>query len=71
MDLKEAIAHAEDRAGDCRTECRREHKQLAEWLRELARLRDALALAAPVMDAHAGPTRLENFKALLTHNAGG
>lgn len=35
MDLKEAIAHAENKAGDCATDCKREHKQLAEWLHEL------------------------------------
>lgn len=39
MEIEEAIAHADNQAGDCTTDCRREHKQLAEWLRELVRLR--------------------------------
>lgn len=53
LSLDEAIAHAEEAAGDCDTACRREHKQLANWLRELksrrgsehgdtAKLREAL-----------------------------
>jgi hypothetical protein len=41
MDLNEAIAHADQRAGACETECQREHAQLAEWLRELAAFRAA------------------------------
>lgn len=40
MDLKEAIAHAENKAGDCATDCKREHKQLAEWLHELLLLQE-------------------------------
>ena len=35
MTLDEAIAHCDEVAGVCDTECRREHKQLADWLREL------------------------------------
>lgn len=35
MTLDEAIAHCDEVAGACDTECRREHKQLADWLREL------------------------------------
>lgn len=34
MTLDEAIRHAENEAG-CDTECQREHKQLADWLRQL------------------------------------
>lgn len=34
MTLDEAIQHAEDR-GLCQDECGAEHRQLAEWLREL------------------------------------
>jgi len=41
MTLDEAIAHSEEKAGDCSTECRREHRQLARWLRELKMFRDA------------------------------
>lgn len=35
LSLDEAIAHADEVAGDCSTSCKREHKQLADWLREL------------------------------------
>ena len=49
MELDEAIAHAESRAGD-ETECRREHGQLAEWLRELARLRPAFETAMSTLE---------------------
>jgi len=35
MTLDEAIAHCNEVAGACDTGCRREHKQLADWLREL------------------------------------
>ena len=55
MTLDEAIAHAEDVAGKCDTSCKREHRQLADWLKELrdvkrtpvgnaAALREALEL---------------------------
>ena len=38
MTLEEAIKHCEEKAcGD--SECNREHKQLAEWLKELQRLK--------------------------------
>lgn len=36
---------------------------------ENARLREAVALAMPVMDAHSGPTRLAKFQDLVTPNA--
>lgn len=41
MTLEEAIEHADERAGDetCCDECRHDHAQLAEWLRELKELR--------------------------------
>jgi len=35
MTLDDAIAHCDEVAGACDTGCRREHKQLADWLREL------------------------------------
>ena len=38
MTLEEAIIHYEKKAGantECSTECSAEHKQLAEWLKEL------------------------------------
>ena len=43
MTLDEAIKHAEERAsnGTCGDECRLEHAQLAEWLKELRDMRDA------------------------------
>ena len=42
MTLDEAIAHADEKAG-YETECRREHGQLAGWLRELKDVRAAHA----------------------------
>lgn len=39
LTLDEAIAHADEVAGDCSTACRMEHKQLADWLRELRGLK--------------------------------
>jgi hypothetical protein len=61
LSLDEAIAHADEVAGDCGTACRREHKQLADWLRELksrrsaecgdvAKLRAALRALVDVID---------------------
>ena len=41
LSLDEAIAHADEVAGDCGTACKREHKQLADWLRELKSRRSA------------------------------
>ena len=41
LSLDEAIAHADEVAGDCGTACKREHKQLANWLRELKSRRSA------------------------------
>lgn len=38
MTLDEAIQHCEEKA-QCRTACGMEHKQLAEWLRELKEFR--------------------------------
>lgn len=35
MTLDEAIAHAEEVADRCDTSCGREHRQLADWLKEL------------------------------------
>lgn len=42
MTLDEAIRHCEDVAGDrcgCAEDCVEEHRQLAEWLKELKRYR--------------------------------
>ena len=41
LTLDEAIAHADEVAGDCGTACKREHRQLADWLRELRSRRSA------------------------------
>lgn len=41
MTIDEAIAHAEWAANNCEGECSEEHRQLAEWLRELVALRAA------------------------------
>lgn len=35
MELKEAIEHAEQKAQDLNCDCREDHGQLAQWLREL------------------------------------
>lgn len=40
MELKEAIEHAEHKAADVSCCCREDHKQLAQWLKELADRRD-------------------------------
>lgn len=40
MELKEAIEHAEHKAADVSCCCRADHKQLAQWLKELAERRD-------------------------------
>jgi hypothetical protein len=39
MTLDEAIEHAELVANNCESECSDEHRQLAEWLRELQELK--------------------------------
>ena len=41
LSLDEAISHADKVAGDCGTACKREHRQLADWLRELKSRRSA------------------------------
>lgn len=50
MDLDEAIQHCEEVAGHCYecveggcSECEKEHRQLAEWLKELKEYREARA----------------------------
>lgn len=40
MELKKAIEHAEHKAADVNCCCREDHKQLAQWLKELAERRD-------------------------------
>ena len=41
MTIDEAIVHAEWAANNCEGECSEEHKQLAEWLKELRERRCA------------------------------
>ena len=41
MTLDEAILHAEEVANSECSECAKEHKQLAEWLKELKGYREA------------------------------
>lgn len=43
MTINEAIRHAEDVARSCDTDCGREHRQLAVWLKELCAKRKTLA----------------------------
>jgi uncharacterized protein YacL (UPF0231 family) len=43
MTLAEAIKHAEEEAGRTMGLCSMEHKQLAEWLKELTNLRAMVA----------------------------
>ena len=61
LSLDEAIAHADEVAGDCSTSCQQAHKQLADWLRELkakrsaergnaAKLREAASDLASIFD---------------------
>jgi hypothetical protein len=38
MTIEEAIKHCEEKASGC-SECAKEHAQLAEWLKELVKLR--------------------------------
>lgn len=40
MTLDEAIAHCEEVAKSLCGECAKQHKQLAEWLKELKELRE-------------------------------
>lgn len=42
MTLDEAILHAEEKSQQLCGECAEEHKQLAEWLRELKASRDTI-----------------------------
>lgn len=42
LTIDEAIMHCEDRAKEDCSECAEEHRQLAEWLKELVRLRHLL-----------------------------
>ena len=63
LTLDEAIEHSEEVAGACATSCQREHKQLADWLRELkerrkhgnvAAMREALIMALNLGNALIG-----------------
>ena len=51
LSLDEAISHADEVAGDCSTACKREHKQLADWLRELKNRRNGSGDAAKLREA--------------------
>lgn len=54
LTLDEAIEHSEEVAGACATSCQREHKQLADWLRELKERRkhgNAAALREALLKA--------------------
>jgi len=51
LSLDEAIAHADEVAGDCSTACKREHKQLADWLRELKNMRHESGDTAKMREA--------------------
>lgn len=42
MTLNEAIKHCEEKSKKCCSNCAREHKQLAQWLKELKQLRAQL-----------------------------
>lgn len=39
MTIEDAIKHAEEVANNSCADCSKEHRQLADWLRELVRLR--------------------------------
>jgi len=51
LSLDEAISHADEVAGDCSTSCKREHKQLADWLRELKNRRNGSGDCAKLREA--------------------
>lgn len=70
MTLDEAIAHAEDVAGACDTACRREHKQLADWLKELRDMKRKCAISedsAPVGDMAAMREALTKVSEWMAH----
>ena len=78
MTLDEAIAHADEVAGARDTECRRDHKQLADWLRELKGLRDGsgrdvwllLSTSAMHRRARPGERQIETRAALYATREG-
>lgn len=49
MTLDEAIQHCEEKA-QCGTVCGIEHKQLAEWLKELKILREEYEIKCRILD---------------------
>jgi len=73
MTLDEAIKHCEEVAdgmteqGKC-TECAAEHRQLAEWLKELKQLREQTKWT-PVSDAY--PQADDEYKSFLVTDANG
>ena len=69
LSLDEAIAHADDVAGDCSTGCKREHKQLANWLRELKKRRNGSDDAAKLREALSDAC-YAMFNFLKTQNGG-
>lgn len=66
MTLDEAIAHAEDVAGNCDTSCKREHRQLADWLKELRDVK-----RTPVGNAAALREALESVRNWCVNKLGG
>ena len=40
MTLEEAIIHCIEKSENCKTEYQKEHKQLAEWLKDYKRIKD-------------------------------
>ncbi len=65
MTLDEAIEHAELVANNCEGECSEEHRQLAEWLRELKRLKAENAQLKAKADAQW--SHIEKLQAELSH----
>ena len=49
MTLDEAIEHCEEKA-NCGDSCGMEHKQLAEWLKELKNLREKYEIQNKILD---------------------
>lgn len=49
MTLDEAIQHCEEKS-KCGTACGMEHKQLAEWLKELKNLREEYEIKFRILD---------------------
>lgn len=71
MTIDEAIEHAEHVAASCDGECAEEHRQLAEWLRELVKARhNILILMAEVHTLRDERARYENLAGILEREWG-